>query len=350
MLIALHRLFPEAPIYTSVYDPGQLPPAMQGWDVRPSWLENIPFATRRHRALLPFMPGAFERFDLSGFDLVITCSSAFSKGVVTTPDTRNICYCFTPPRYLWDLYEEHVRGKPLRPLLAAAAGWLRAEDRKAAHRVDRFVAISREVAGRIRRHYGREAEVVYPPVEVERFRPSGSEAEDFYLVVSRLVPYKRIDLAVAAANRLGIRLVVVGDGPERRRLERSAGPTVEFVGRRSDAEIADLYARCRAFVFPGYEDFGIAPVEAQAAGRPVIAYGLGGATETVVDGTTGVLFEEQTVRSLAEAIDRARGLEFAPSVCRAHAEAFSAVRFEREFRSLVTGTQSAFVDAVGGKA
>ncbi len=335
VLIALHGLFPDAPVFTSLYDPSRLPPAMQGWDVRTSWLQRIPYAKRQHRTLLPLMPAAFESLDLSGYDLIITCSSAFSKGVVTARETRNICYCHTPPRYLWDLYDEHVGGTPLKPLLSVAADRLRRQDLRAADRVDSFVANSHEVASRIHRHYGRKAEVIHPPVDVERVVPNGKDPEDFYLVVSRLVPYKRVDLAVAAANRLGLRLVVVGEGPVRRRLEGLAGSTVEFLGRRSDAEIAALYARCRAFLFPGREDFGIAPVEAQAAGRPVIAYGTGGVTETVLAGETGVFFQEQTVSSVADAILRERADHFDPSACRTNAERFSTERFLRSFRSLI---------------
>jgi glycosyltransferase involved in cell wall biosynthesis len=347
VLIALHRLFPNAPVFTSVYDPRRLPAAMQGWDVRTSWLQRMPFAMRKHRALLPLMPAAFERFDFAEYDLVITCSSAFSKNAVVAPGAVNLCYCYSPPRYLWDLYEEHVKGRAFRPLLALVARRLRAQDSRAARRVDRFIAISQEVAGRIRRNYGRDSQVIYPPVDVERVVPDGKNPEDFYLVVSRLVPYKRIDLAIAAANKLRIRLVVVGEGPERRRLERLAGPTVEFLGRLGDAEIAELYARCRAFLFPGYEDFGIAPVEAQAAGRPVIAYGSGGATETVLNGETGLFFDQQTVSALADAILRERESQFDPHACRRNAERFSSERFLRDFSSLVETEMAAGSSRLG---
>ena len=325
VLLELHGLFPDAPIYTTVHDPRGLPDAWRGWDVRTSFLQRIPFAPRRHRALLPLMPLAWEQFDFSEYDLVLTTSSAFAKGVITPPGTLNLCYCYTPIRYLWDLYHEYTRDHPARWMIAPVAHVLRQWDRLSADRVDHFVAISHEVAGRIRRHYRRASDVVYPPVDTDRIVPNGRSPEDFLLVVSRLVGYKRVDLAVQAATRLGRRLVVVGDGPERRRLEAMAGPTVEFLGRRGDAEIADLYARCRAFVFPGHEDFGITPVEAQAARRPVIAYGRGGATETVVDGVTGVFFEEQTVDALAEAIQRFDRSAFDPKRCRANA-----VRFDRE--------------------
>jgi glycosyltransferase involved in cell wall biosynthesis len=327
VLVALHRMFPDAPIYTSVYDPSGLPDFMQGWDVRPSFLQKIPFAKRRHQWLLPLMPMAFEQFDLSEYDLVVTTNSACAKGVITRPGTINLCYCYTPCRYLWDLYHEYTRGHPLRMLIAPIAHWMRLWDRLAADRVDHFVGISQEVAGRIDRHYRRDAEVIYPPVDVERVRPNGLPPEDFYLVVSRLVGYKRIDLAVEACNRLGRRLVVVGDGPERRRLEGLAGPTVEFRGSLDDAEVADLYARCRALIFPGLEDFGIAPVEAQAAGRPVVAYGRGGALETVVGGVTGVFFDEQTVEATTTAVRKLEGVSFDSRRCRENALRFDSRKF-----------------------
>jgi glycosyltransferase involved in cell wall biosynthesis len=335
VLTELHGLFPDAPIYTALYDPSRLPAHMQGWDVRPSFLQRIPFAARRHQPFLPLMPTAFEEFDLSEYDLVLTMSSACAKGVITPPGTLNLCYCLTPCRYIWDLYHEYTRGLRLRPLIAPVAQWLRMWDQLSSERVDDFMAISHEVASRIRRHYRRDAEVIYPPVEVDRFAPSGRPAEDFYLVVSRHVAYKRLDLAVEAANRLGRRLVVVGDGPQRRRLEALAGPTVEFIGRQSDEQIASLYARCRALLFPGWEDFGIAPVEAQAAGRPVIAYGRGGATETVVHGATGVFFEEQSVDSLAQAMLDFERMSFDPALCRRNAERFDRREFCHRLREAI---------------
>ncbi|MBA2669277.1 MAG: glycosyltransferase, partial [Gemmatimonadetes bacterium] len=219
VLVQLHQMFPDAPIYTSVYDPTGLPDFMQGWDVRPSFLQRVPFAKRHHQWFLPLMPMAFEQFDLSEYDLVITTNSACAKGVITRPDAVNLCYCYTPCRYLWDLYHEYTRGHRARGLIAPTAHWLRVWDRLAADRVDHFVGISKEVAGRIRKHYRRDAEIIYPPVDVDSFVPNGREPEDFYLVVSRLVPYKRVDLAIEACNRLDRRLVIVGDGPERRRLE-----------------------------------------------------------------------------------------------------------------------------------
>jgi glycosyltransferase involved in cell wall biosynthesis len=348
VLMELHKMYPDAPIYTTVHDPSALPPEMQGWDVRTSFIQRLPLIRRRHITFLPLMPLAFEQFDLSDFDLVITTNSACAKGIITPPGTANLCYCYTPCRYLWDLYHEYTRDHPARWLFAPMAHWMRTWDRLAADRVDHFVAISNEVSRRIQRHYRRDSEVIYPPVDVARIRPNQRPPEDFYLVVSRLVSYKRLDLAVEAANLLGRRLVVVGSGPERKRLEALAGPTVEFRGALDDASIADLYARCRAFLFPGLEDFGITPVEAQAAGRPVIAYNRGGAAETVLDGITGIHFEEQVVEALVEAIERAERMDFDPARCRRNAERFAASEFRKRIGEAVAqqlGTRNAGVQA-----
>lgn len=335
VLMAIHQLFPSAPVFPIVYDPERAPAEMRGWDIRPSFLQRIPFARRKHQPFLPLMPLAVEQLDLSEFDLVISTSSACAKGAIPRPGAVHVCYCHTPCRYIWDHYHEYTRGLPFRSLIAPIAHWLRIWDQLSAARVDSFVANSQWVAARIRSYYRREAEVIHPPVDLERFQPDGRDADDFYLVVSRLVPYKRVDLAVEAAAQLGRRLVVVGDGPQRRKLEKAAGRTVEFLGRRTDEEIARLYARCRAFIFPGCEDFGIAPVEAQAAGRPVIAFGRGGALETVVDGKTGIFFADQTVESLVEAVRRFERMDFEPSVCRSNAERFDTGRFLAEFRAVI---------------
>jgi glycosyltransferase involved in cell wall biosynthesis len=337
VLAHLRALYPEAPVFTTVHDPRKSPEALRGMDVRTSFIQRIPLVRRSHLAFLPLMPLAFEQFDLSEYDVVITLNSACAKGVVTRPGALNLCYCFTPCRYIWDLYHEYTEGRSAlaRALFAPVAHYLRMWDRLSADRVDHFAAISREVAGRIRKHYRRDAEILYPPVDVERFHPTGRRPEDFYLVVSRLVGYKRVDLAVQAATRLGRRLVVVGAGPELKRLRALAGPTVEFRGRLPDPEVAQLYAQCRALLFPGLEDFGIVPVEVQAAGRPVIAYGRGGALDTVVDGVTGTLFGAQTVDALAEAmLEHERGT-WDPAACRRNAERFDAAEFRRRLHESV---------------
>ncbi len=327
VLAHLHEMYPDAPIYTTISDPSRLPPEMREWDIRTSFLQKVPFAKRRYQAFLPLMPLAFEQFDLREYDLVISTSSACAKGVIPGPDTVHVCYCYTPCRYIWDLYHDYTRDLPFRWAVAPVAHWLRIWDRLSSDRVDHFVAISHEVARRVRRHYRRDAEVVYPPVDVERFTPTGKPPEDFYLVVARLVGYKRVDLAVEAANRLGRKLLVVGEGPARRKLEAMAGPTVTFLGHQTDEKVAELLARCRGFLFPGLEDFGIAPVEAQAAGRPVVAFGRGGAAETVVHGATGVLFEEQTVEGLMQAILQLEQMRLSSTTCRRNAERFDSAEF-----------------------
>ncbi len=336
VLTHLHAMYPDAPIYTSLLWPAALPPYMRGWDIRTSFLQRLPLARRHHRALLPLMPVAFESFDLSAYDVVLTAAHACAKGVITGPDTTNVCYIFTPPRYLWEQYYAYTNGSRRKVLYAPMANWLRVWDRVAADRVEHFIAISATVAGRVRRHYRREAEVIYPPVDTDRFTPSGVPPEDFYLIVSRFVPYKRIDLAIATANRLKRPLWIVGDGPERRRLQAMAGSTVRFLGwLPDDGELAQLYARCRAFLFPSLDDFGVAPLEAQAAGRPVIALGRGAALETIVPQRTGVFFEEQQVDSLSDAIERFERGTFDPAACRANAERFDSRVFHTRFRAAV---------------
>jgi glycosyltransferase involved in cell wall biosynthesis len=285
-------------------------------------------------------PLAIRQFDLRGYDLVLSLSHCVAKGVRTPRDAMHVCYCFTPMRYVWDLYDDYVGREatlPMRLLMPPLAAALRRWDRRTAG-VDHFVAISRHIAERIRRAYGRPADVIYPPVDVRRFQIGAPE--DFYLVVSALAPYKRVDLAVAAAARLRRRLLVVGTGPEAARLRALAGPTVEFLGWRPDDEVADLFARCRAVLFTGVEDFGIVPLEAAAAGRPTIALGRGGARETMVDvgeGTeppTAVFFSEQTVDALTAAIRRFEVEEqrFEPKALRRHAERFDRPIFKERVR------------------
>jgi glycosyltransferase involved in cell wall biosynthesis len=346
VLMELHALFPHAPIFTTVHAPDRLPPGLNALDIRTSFLQHLPLARRQHRPFFPLMPLAFERFDLTAFDLVISASSACAKGVIPAVGARHICYCFSPCRYLWDSYDEYVSELPFRGLVAPIARRMRDWDRHSSQRVDRFFAISREVASRIRRHYDRQSEVIYPPVDVDRFIPSGRPPEDFYLVVSRLVKYKRIDLAIEAANLLRRRLVVVGDGPQRARLEEIAGPTIEFRGRLPDVEVTDLYARCRAFLFPGFDDFGIAPVEAQASGRPVLAYERGGASETVAAGKTGLFFEEQRVDAVVEAMLSLDAAQIDPLECRRSAERFSAPAFRQRFRTAIQRELVGSEDAV----
>jgi glycosyltransferase involved in cell wall biosynthesis len=338
VLEALHSLFPEAPVYTSIYDRERMPASYRSWDIRVSFMQRLPWVMRNHQAYLPLYPVAFEAFELSGYDLVISNSSAWCKGVVTPPETLHVCYCLTPMRWAWryrDYVERERLGRLPRLGLPAAMTALRVWDVTSSHRVDRFVAISRAVAARIRKYYGRQATVIYPPVETKRFQYDGQPAGDYYLMVSRLIPYKRVDLAVEAFNQLGLALKIVGDGRDGDRLRALARPNVQFLGRLSDAEVETLVRGCRGFLFPGEEDFGIAPVEAQAAGRPVVAFAAGGALDTVVDGQTGVHFARQSVDELVEAVRRLEQLELDAPRIAAHARQFSTEIFERELCGFV---------------
>jgi glycosyltransferase involved in cell wall biosynthesis len=331
------ELFPQADLYTLLHVPGSVGPLIERRRIVTSFVQSLPDAARRYRTYLPLFPAAVRRFDLRGYDLILSSSHAVAKGVRVPPGALHVCYCFTPMRYVWDLYDDYFgarAGTLTRALMPPVAAALRRWDRKTAAGVHHFVAISRFIAERIRRCYGRDADVIHPPVDVARFRIEEA-AGDYYLVVSALTPYKRVDLAVEAANRRRCRLVVVGSGPEEARLRALAGPTVEFLGWRADPEVADLYARCRALVFPAVEDFGITPLEAMASGRPVIALGEGGALETVVEPggpepPTGLLFTSQTVDALVAALDRfeAGRVAFEPKALRRRAETFDRPLFK----------------------
>ena len=332
----MHHVFPDAPIYTLVYDKEKMPTWFRDYDIRTTWIQKLPFATKLYKKLLPLMPGAFEALDLSEYDLVLSSSSSCSKGVITRPDAVHICYCHTPIRYVWDFYYTYrANANPLvRAVMPSQMHKLRQWDKCAADRVDYFIANSRYIAQRIKKYYRRDSDVIYPCVHINQ--SPFVEKEDFYLVVGRFTWYKRIDLAVAACTKLGRRLVVIGTGDEESRLKAMAGPTVEFKGGGlSDEEVRGYYLRAKAFLFPGEEDFGITPVEAQSAGTPVLAFGRGGACETVEDGRTGLLFHAQTVESLAECIEKfeAEGVTCSKEEIRAHSLSFSEARFEEELHA-----------------
>jgi len=332
VLEKLHELFPDAPVYTSIFDPSAMPDDYRRWDIRTSFMQRLPGVMRHHQVFLPFYPLAFESFDLTQYDLVISNSSAWCKGVHTPPTTLHLCYCLTPMRWVWN-YWEYVRrerfGRPVRAVLPLMMSWLRLWDRVTADGVDQFATISRTVAARVAKYYRRDSTVIYPPVDTGSFQLSDTH-DDYFLVVSRLIPYKRIDLVVDAFNRLGLPLVIIGDGRDRAALQARAGSNIRFLGKVSDEEARLYYSRCRAFIFPGEEDFGITPVEAQAAGRPVIAFAGGGALDTVVDGVTGILFHPQTTDALADAVASFRDSDFDPVVIRRNAERFDTACFKRD--------------------
>lgn len=331
------EIYPGSPVYTTFLSDRNLPESVKSWDVRTSFVQRLPFLHRVSQKYIPLFPLAFESFDLSGYDVVITSSSACSKGVLTGPGTLNICYCYTPLRYAWQPHLDRRLGHA-NPAVKAAndlvVHYLRLWDRLASDRVDHFVAISNHVAARIAKFYRRQAAVIYPPVDVERF-PVVNCARDYFLVVSRLVPYKRVELAVEAFTRLGLPLKVVGDGPERDRLRAMAGPNIEFLGFVGEDDLPELISGCLALIFPGEEDFGIVPVEAMAAGRPVIGLARGGLMESAVEGKTAVMFPEPTAASLIDAISRFRPDDFNPAKLSKQAAKFSKKRFKKEFSEFV---------------
>ncbi len=334
---SFHRIWPDAPIFTTIADRDAMPASLCDADLRVTWMQRLPAWKRHFRAYLPLYPLAIEGMDLRDYDVVVSSSSAWAKAVRAPRGAVHVCYCHTPMRWVWD-YDRYVAreefGLLARLALPPVIAGLRAWDVRTAHRPTHIVVNSRVVQDRVLRCWGRTSELLHPPIETERFAV-GTGAGRYHLVVSRLAHYKRIDLAVMAFTQLGLPLVVIGDGPARASLEAVAGPSVTFRGRLDDAGVAAAMGECRALIFPGEEDFGITPLEVNASGRPVIAYGAGGALETVRDGVTGVLFGAQTADALADAVRRAEALTWNPGVIRRHAESYSAAGFETRFRAIV---------------
>lgn len=337
VLEVLHDLYPSAPVYTSIFEPKSMPERYRSWDVRTSFMQHLPLVAKHHQPYLLFYPIAFERFDLSGYDLVLSTSSAWAKGVVTPPGTLHICYCHSPMRFAWS-HREYLKrenaGELARRFLPFLLSYVRLWDEVSANRVDHFIANSRTVAGRIFKYYRREATVINPPVDTASYKVESTH-EDYFLIVSRLVPYKRIDVAVEAFNQLGLPLKVIGGGRDGATLEGMARSNVKFLGRLDDHMVKEHLARCRALVFPGEEDFGIVPLEAQAAGRPVIAFGGGGALETIVEGKTGVFFRQQTPEALAQAVRGFRDELFDPAAIRQHAEKYDVKVFRETVKEFI---------------
>jgi glycosyltransferase involved in cell wall biosynthesis len=346
VLEALCELHPDAHIFTLLHHRGSVSPAIERHRIETSFVQWLPFARSRYRSYLPLFPIAVEQFDLDRYDLVISSSHCAVKSVVPPGRARHISYCHSPMRYAWDQFDAYFGPARVgaaasrwfyRPVLARLARW----DAATASRVDRFVANSNHVAKRISRYYNRVADIVYPPVDTLFYHSADITPGTHFLIVSALVPYKRIELAMAACARVGAELRIVGDGPDRDRLERAAGAHVTFLGRLSDEAIRDEYRRACAVILPGEEDFGIVPVEAQACGRPVVALARGGALETVIDGETGVLFDEPEIEALADALDRAAGTSFDGGRLRRHAEQYSRDRHLERMRALIADTMAA---------
>jgi glycosyltransferase involved in cell wall biosynthesis len=339
VLLSLARLFPDATLFTLLHVKGSVAPELEAREIRTSFVQRLPGVARHYRSYLPLFPAAIASLDLRDYDLVLSSSHCVAKGARRRPGAVHVSYCFTPMRYVWDRYDDYFGpgklGAPARWIVPHVAEALRAWDVATAARVDHFVADSRYVAGRIRRYYGRESEVILPPVDTELFTPGNGAPGTYDLIVSALAPYKRIELALDAYRGTGRPLKIVGTGPEHDRLRAQAPREVEFLGWVGDTALRDLYRGCRAVVMPGVEDFGIVPLEAMACGRPAVVFAEGGGAESVVPGETGAVFSEPTARALSAAIDSLQGISFNTVALRARAEAHSRQAFESRFRAFV---------------
>jgi glycosyltransferase involved in cell wall biosynthesis len=336
VLLALHELFPDAPLYTSVYSEKKA-----GWakvfDVKTSFLQRLPFARSNHELFPLFMPMAFENLSFDKYDLVVSVTSEAAKGIITKPKTKHISYLLTPTRYLWSGYDEYFGNKLFKALSTSAVKSLRLWDKIAAQRPDLLVGISEEVRQRIKKYYGRESELIYPPLTLEGLgaRGKGLAPRPYFLVVSRFVPYKRIDIAIDACNRLGLSLKIVGSGKDEKKLRAIAGPTIEFLGNLTDEQLAQYYMNCKALIFPGVEDFGLTVVEAQQFGKPVIAFRKGGATETIAEGKTGIFFDEQKTAALMSVLKDFDKFVFDEDAFVKQVNRFSFSNFKKEFLGVV---------------
>jgi glycosyltransferase involved in cell wall biosynthesis len=350
------ELFPDAHLYTLLHNKGSLSDTIEGMDIRTSFIQKLPFIKKKYRHLLPIFPTAIERFDLRDYDLVLSSSHCVAKGVVTSADTLHICYCFTPMRYIWDLYNLYFGKKRTNMITRLATSlvlnYLRKWDVASSKRVDKFVAISRYIAERIQKNYDRDSDLIYPPVDCSYFKP-GLSHENFYLMVSPLAPNKRVDIAVNAFNSIGLPLIVIGSGQEEKKLRKMAGENIKLMGWQSDEVVREHYVKCKALIFPGVEDFGIVPLEAQACGKPVIAFGEGGALETIIPldndnqslenekgksvNATGMFFFDQTPESLVQAVTRFEKTQdlYDWQMIRENAESFDRAIFKNNIRKYV---------------
>lgn len=342
VLETLCEIFPDAPIYTLLYDERATGHVFKGREIHTSFLQKIPFARKHHRIFPLLMPLAVEQFDLSEFDIVLSNSASFAKGIITKPHTKHISYCMTPTRFLWDdshrFIDEFKYPWPIKKLVPVFITYLRIWDKEAACRVDEFVAISDFVRARIKKYYERDTQVIYPPVCTQKYKIA-DKVGDYFLMVGRLVSYKRFDLAVKVFNAIKKPLKIVGDGPERKRLEKIAGKNIKFLGLVSDYRMPEIYSHAQAVIFPQIEDFGIVPLEAMASGRPVIAYRGGGALETIIDGKTGVFFDDQTEISLAEAIGKYYQTDWNSQAIREHALKFDKEIFKAKIVDKIRSSQ-----------
>jgi len=338
VLEGLCELFPQADIFTHVYDPDAMSAVIRRHKVTTSFIQKLPMALKKYQSYLPLMPLALEQFDLRDYDLVISSESGPAKGVITRPDALHVCYCHTPMRYVWDMYHDYLEnaGKFTKLMMPLMIHYLRNWDLATASRVDHFIANSAYVAKRIEKHYRRAAEVIHPPVDINSFVVS-SVHDDFYLMVGQLVRYKRADIAVAAFNQSGKKLIIIGDGAQLSDLKRNAKSNVTLMGHQPFSVIKDHYSRCKALIFPGVEDFGIVPVEAMASGRPVIALRKGGALETVRGGLSGLFFDQQTPDSLNEAVEyfEKKEADFSPEAIVEHARLFDKTIFKENIMEFI---------------
>jgi glycosyltransferase involved in cell wall biosynthesis len=344
---ALCEMYPQADIFTHVYVPEMVSERIRQHRIVPSFINSLPRAAKMYKTYLPLMPLALEQLDLRGYDLVISSESGPAKGIIAPADALHVCYCHTPMRYIWNMYHDYRdgAGRLTRLVMPPLSHYLRMWDVTSAARVDSFVANSATIARRIHRYYGAESAVIYPPVDTASFSIAApAELGDYYLMAGELVSYKRPDLAVRAFNETKLKLVVIGGGEMLDELRRIAGPTVTIMGPQPFEILKKHYARCRALIFPGEEDFGMVPVEAMASGRPVVAFGRGGATETVADGISGVFFAEQSVEAISAAVRRLAGLDIDSAKIAAHASQFGRERFFQRMRAHIDGLLAAKAD------
>ena len=345
VISALHDLYPKAPIYTTVYKPENMRELSKLKNVQTTWLQKIPFA--KHQWLLSLMPTAIEMLNLDEYDVVLSSCHSVSKGVITKPNTLHISYCHTPMRYAWESWDFETRlqkfPRILHPLIRRQIKKIREWDYCAAQRVDKYIANSTYIGSQIEKHYKRNSHVIYPPVHTNKFQPTNHPQNNFYLSVGRLIPYKKFDLLVETFNKFGLPLKIVGTGPDLKKIKTLAKSNVEILGNVDHKTLTDLYANCKAFLFPQIEDAGIVPLEAMSAGRPVIALNRGGSLDTMIDGKTGVFFEEQTVKSLTDAIQRFEKKDFDSKTIRQHAEQFDIEIFKKRIGDFVDEEWEKFV-------